>query len=132
MPGVWADHYRQGMDLHVLVTTAGPEQPPPGLPVVVEVRDTSRLDVASTTVSSARSVTGQVADQHTFPEDPLDHQPVASVQLSVPDDVPDPDSLTVWARVAAEDHDHVSAGDWITVQAYPVHSDIVVVDVVPV
>jgi hypothetical protein len=121
------------MDLHVLVTTAGPEQPPPGLPVVVEVRDTSQLDVASTTISSARAVTGEVdTEQARFPEDPLQHQPVASVRVAVPDDVPDPDSLTVWARVAAEGHEHVSTGDWITVQAYPVHSDLVVVDVVPV
>lgn len=110
------------MDVHVLVTTAGPEEPPAGLPVVVEVRDTSQLDVASTTVCSGRAVTGEVAGG----------QGVAEVDLAVPEDGPDRDGLTVWVRVAASDQEHVAAGDWITVQSYPVRSNSVVVEVVPV
>ncbi|WP_109473260.1 hypothetical protein [Ornithinimicrobium cavernae] len=113
------------MDVHVLVTTAGPEQPPAGLPVVVEVRDTSQLDVASTTVSSATTVTGTAEVAAGQPR-------VADVRLNVPDDVPDASSLTVWARVTSEEHEHVAAGDWITVQAYPVQSGNVTVEVVQV
>lgn len=119
------------MQLHVLVTAVGPEQPPSGLPVVVEVRDTSQLDVTSTTVCSARAVTGAVdADHAMIPRETQEHEPVASVWVTVPDDFAHPDSLTVWARVASESHEHVTAGDWITVQAYPVHSEAVAVEIV--
>ena len=121
------------MDLRVLITTAGPETPSPGLPITVEVRDTSHLDVAATTVASAHTRTGEIdAGDATFAEDTLGHQPVATVNVRVPKDLPEHASLTVWARVAAEDTDHVTAGDWITVQSYPVNSGVIVVDVVAV
>lgn len=117
----------------MLITTAGPQTPPPGLPITVEVRDTSRMDVAATTVASGNATTGEIdAGDATFADDPNGHQPIATVHLRVPKDLPEHASLTVWARVAAQDSEHVAAGDWITVQSYPVTSGAVVVDVVPV
>ncbi|MCK0111495.1 hypothetical protein MWU75_05010 [Ornithinimicrobium sp. F0845] len=118
------------MDVNVLVAAAGPDEPPAGTPVVVEIRDTSLLDVASTTVSTARTVTGSGTAPATQGDVP-GRQVIASVDLTVPDDV-DPRGLTVWARVATGDHEHVTAGDWITVQAYPLQSETVLVEVVPV
>lgn len=117
------------MDVRVLVATTGPQQPDAGLPVTVELRDTSQLDVASTTVCSASTVTGQVEDAAAAGQD---HRPVADVVLTVPAEVSDPASLTVWARVARQPAEHVEPGDWITVQAYPVEAETVIVDVVPV
>lgn len=135
------------MDVRVLVTTAGPERPVPGTPAVVEIRDTSVLDVASTTVCSETTISRAPAALEQAPAaleqdgsaeglpprtDGTDQQVVVSVDLSVPDDVPDPTGLTVWARVAQDDHEHVAAGDWITVHACPVESETVVVEVIQV
>jgi len=116
------------MDVHVLVTAAGPDGPEAGTPVVVEIRDTSRMDVASTTVSAARTTVGDVdasvataeTGRHVG-EDVPERLTVAAADLAVPDDA-DLRGLTVWARVATSDHEHITSGDWITVQSYPVQT----------
>lgn len=127
------------MDVRVLVAAAGPDGPPAGAPVVVEVRDTSRMDVASTTVAAGRAVCGDVPADATSADvggllgtDTPGRVVVAVVDLSLPDEAPDLRDLTVWARVATTDQEHVTSGDWITVQSYPVEPGTVVVEVVPI
>lgn len=128
------------MDVRVLVTTTGPEAPQAGTPVVVEIRDTSVLDVASTTVCAQATVSRPAGEAPATDPDVVpppgpavaDHPVVAAVDLIVPERVQGLAGLTVWARVAQDDHAHVAAGDWITVQAYPVESETVVVEVVQV
>lgn len=122
----------------MLVTTADADAPRKGSPLRVEIRDTSKIDVAATTVCSAEGVVGEGVSAAPTESDialvglEAGQVPCADLCLHMPDDVADLDSLTVWAQIAAGEGDHVSAGDWITVQAYPVLEDVVVVEVVQV
>ncbi len=94
--------------VHVAIPPAS-TPPESGLPVQIEVRDTGVQDAAAIRLATASG--------STLPPD------TAGVIASLPVTVSDADltngSLTVFARVATAPTDHVSLGDYITQQSYP-------------
>lgn len=97
------------MQLRVVVTARGPA-PGAGVPLRVEVRDTSVADSGATVVAAATEpVTGP------------DGSALAELTFDLPDDGA-PRDWTVWAHVRAAGEERVTSGDWITVQSYPVQS----------
>lgn len=100
------------------VTSAG-DRPPDGSPVIAEVRDTTVQDVSALTLGRA---TGEVAAG----SGPL----LTTVELEYE---PTGGDLTLWAHVDVDGDGAVSAGDWITMQAFTVRpSDRLRVEVRPV
>ncbi|HSN44377.1 MAG TPA: hypothetical protein VLR88_10010 [Propionibacteriaceae bacterium] len=100
------------MHLTVTVITAD-VRPEEGTPLVVELRDTSLMDVAAVTVCRAESAVKAPWDA---PE------ALCAVNLEAPDDLVAAGALSVFAhvRAAGVDSDGVALGDLITMQAYPV------------
>lgn len=97
----------------VIVPEAGGTPPPVGAPVRVELRDTSLADGPSRLVAAVETTferTGSGVAAH--------------AALDVDDDVFTPRTdVTVWARSPAAgsaDRRRVAAGDWITMESYPV------------
>lgn len=93
--------------------TAGGSGPEPGTPVHVEVRDTSVADAPATVMAAATEAVGHRGDET--------DGALAEVELELPDDGT-PRDWTVWAHVHRTGATGVGAGDWITVQSYPVAS----------
>ena len=102
-----------GMQLLVRVTTPGPV-PEPGAPVQVEVRDTSVADAGAVVVAAATEPVGERLSTAT-------RALLAERTFDLPDDGA-PQDWTVWVHVQATGATGPSAGDWITVQSYPVTS----------
>jgi len=84
------------------------EPPPPGAPVIVQVRDTSVADAAATIVAEARTTVEMAAGQ-----------PLAKVEFELPDDI---EGKTVWALIDVDRDGGVSRGDYITKQSFPLRS----------
>jgi uncharacterized lipoprotein YbaY len=91
----------------VLVDPASGERPPPGSRVHVEVRDTSVADAPARVTAQAD---GDVREGGG-----------ALATLELPDADLGP-GLTVWAHVDVERTGRVSAGDYVTMQSYPLPS----------
>ena len=91
--------------LLVEVVVEGPERPPPGAPLRVEVRDTALADTEAPLVSEQRAaVSGERSGW------------LQNVEL----DVPEEGHLTVFAHVDVDGDGAISAGDFITTRAYSV------------
>ncbi len=98
------------MLLVVEVRLEGDQRPPPGAPVIIEVRDTSVANAASRTLASATGeVHGRLGDW------------LATVELDVPGLA---SQNTVWAHIDVNRDGRVSPGDFITTAAYPVPLDV--------
>lgn len=104
--------YPVDVQLMVVVTTAG-SGPEPGTPVHVEVRDTSVADAPATVVAATTEPVGGAVSET--------GAGLAEVVLDLPDEGA-PQDWTVWAHVQRTGATGVGAGDWITVQSYPVSS----------
>lgn len=106
------------MLLTVAVVCRG-ERPADGTPVVIELRDSSLMDVAAVRVDGVQARVGEpaagVGETVPFAPDPL-----AVAQLEAPDDLVEAHALTVFAHVLAAGTPEVAAGDFLTVQSYPV------------
>jgi hypothetical protein len=89
----------------VNVSIHGPDRPPPGVAVRVEARDTSLQDAAAVIVGRA-----------TASVDPGEPR-LASVEDTID---PMPDMCTAWVHVDVDGDGRVSAGDYITMEAFPV------------
>ncbi|HNV10559.1 MAG TPA: hypothetical protein PKN27_04415 [Propionibacteriaceae bacterium] len=101
--------------MQLTVTVLTHDAPPAeGTPLVVEVRDTSLMDVAAVTVCHAE--TSVVAPSADAPESAA----LGSVIVDAPDDLVAAGALTVFAHVRVAETDFVSVGDFLTVQSYPV------------
>ena len=93
----------------VEIWAEGNQRPPAGVPIRVEVRDTSLIDAPSRTVGAAE---GQVRGQASSWLDTLEVE------------VPSPCShCIIWAHVDVDNDHKVSSGDFVTTVAYPVPSD---------
>ena len=127
--------YACHMELTVRVVTRG-ERPADGTPLVIDVRDTSLMDVAATSVSNRVTTVGTTPDatetdgslgRDDVPQGtgqgPDADAPLAVVRLEVPDDLVSAQALTVFVHVETTGAREVSAGDLLTVQSYPVHAD---------
>ena len=90
----------------VEISIEGEERPPEGAPVHVEVRDTTYVD----------TIAPLVAETSGAVESGLGTR-LGAVQLDVPADAPS--ELTIFAHVDVDGDGGVSAGDFITTQAYP-------------
>jgi hypothetical protein len=88
------------------VVTEGPERPPEGAPIVVQVLDTTYADAPARVVheASSRVAPGEAALLH-------------SVELPVA--APTPGRWTVRAHVDVDGDGAVSPGDFVTTAAYP-------------
>ena len=90
----------------VAISIEGEERPPPGARLRVEVRDTTYADTLAPLVAET---SGEVES---------DRSPrLGTVQLEVRDDAPS--ELTIFAHVDVDGDGAISAGDFITTQAYP-------------
>jgi uncharacterized lipoprotein YbaY len=93
------------MRVVIELSADGPERPPAGASVHVELRDTSYADAPAVTLASASGEATEAGE------------PLASVALEV-DEVPD--GTTVWAHVDVDGDGRVSPGDYITMASWPV------------
>lgn len=100
------------MQLTVTVITAD-VRPAEGTPLFVEVRDTSRMDVAAVTISRAEASVAPALDPH---------EALCSVDVDAPDVLVAAGALSLFVHVRASglDADGVCLGDLITMQHYPV------------
>ncbi len=112
--------YRAVMDLDVTVVTSDLPGPPPGTPVVVELRDTSLADAPSVTVASVTVATGAAAateaaaatgTTESAGDDSTPAAQLATVRLRAPDDLVTAGVLTVFARVSLSREGRASSGD---------------------
>lgn len=94
------------MRVVVEISVEGAERPPDGVPVHVEVRDTTYVDTIAPLVAET---TGTVESNS--------GARLGSVQLDVAPDAPQ--ELTVFAHVDVDGDGSVSAGDFITTMSYP-------------
>lgn len=92
------------MHVVVEVISGGLDRPPSGAQVIVQVRDTSRMDTRADIISEQRSTTGTNRDR------------IALVEFEVPDGTA---NATVWALVDVDGDGQVSRGDYLTVQSFP-------------
>jgi hypothetical protein len=109
------------MQLLVSITARGIE-PEPGVPVHVEVRDTSIADAGSVIVASATGevATGPPRSAGAHASRGFDERvPLAQLLLDLPDEG-SPQDWSVWAHVQTAGGGGLQRGDWITVQSYPV------------
>lgn len=91
-------------------------RPPPGTPVLIELRDTSLADAPSRVLAAAEGVLETVGDRL-----------LASAVLDVDGSVFTPQAeLTLWARCRVSGAARVSSGDWITMESVPVRRDAIV------
>jgi hypothetical protein len=94
--------------MHVIVEIANddPERPPVGASILVEARDTTYEDAPAEVVGSAlgevREALGELLDTVEFS---LERRP---------------DSCVVWVHVDVDGDGRISAGDYITMVAYPI------------
>lgn len=103
--GATVVQYDDPVKVIVEVSVSGPERPPAGAPITVEVRDTSLADAPSETLSAARGVVRESG-------------PLAVVELEVAD-LPT-HGATVWAHVDVDEDGRVSRGDYLTTASHPV------------
>lgn len=112
--------------MHITVTVVtGTEPPAAGTPVVIEVRDTSLMDVRSVTVDSIRTQVGASTQ-----EDGSDPDALAVAEFEVPQELVVAGSLTVFAHVEVSGTSDLVPGDLLTVQSYPVTASELTVEVV--
>ena len=90
------------MTLYLTVNSSEPL--PAGTPLRVEVRDTSQADAAAVIVASRTTTVPASAEPITV-----------SIALERV-----PDGSTVWAHADVDGDGRVSAGDFITMESYPV------------
>jgi uncharacterized lipoprotein YbaY len=90
------------MTLYLTVNSSEPL--PPGTPLRVEIRDTSQADAAAVIVASQTTRVPASGDAITV-----------SIALERV-----PDGSTVWAHADLDGDGRVSAGDFITMESYPV------------
>ncbi|HYH92499.1 MAG TPA: hypothetical protein VD763_05010 [Candidatus Saccharimonadales bacterium] len=94
------------MHVIVAVTTRDGDRPPPGVPMRVEIRDTSLADAPSVTVamveSTVRGVQGAWLDTV---EVSFDH---------------DPSQCSIYVHLDVDGDGRVSIGDYVTMASYPV------------
>jgi hypothetical protein len=90
----------------VEISTDEAERPPEGVPVRVEVRDTTFIDEAAPLVAES---SGSV--------EPEGGTRLGAVQLEVPPGAPS--ELTVFAHVDVDGDGAISAGDFITTESFP-------------
>lgn len=124
------------MQLTVTVVTPA-ERPADGTPVVIDVRDTSRMDVAATSVNRVVTSVGALppepdAGPEAAPERDDIPEALTIAELEVPDDLVDAGALTVFVHVEAAGSEQITAGDLLTVQSFPVvtGADELVVEVI--
>lgn len=97
------------MLLHVDIVVDGPQPPPVGAPVRVQVRDTSLADVEAPLIAETTSA---VAGE---PSRPL------VTTVDVPESTLDPRRrLSLFVHVDIDGDGALSSGDFITTQSYPV------------
>ena len=95
------------MKLHLVIASHSGEPLPAGRPLVVEVRDIEYEDAPAHVLERLRT---------TIPDN------ATSVDVTI--DVATPTrSAIVWAHVDADADGRVSAGDYITVESYPLPAD---------
>lgn len=82
-------------------------RPPAGASVLVEVRDTSLQDVSSVTLGRGRGTVAGAAGN------------LATIEV---DYEPTPGALTAWAHVDVDGDGRVSAGDWVSMESFPVRA----------
>ncbi|MEK6373087.1 MAG: hypothetical protein AABO58_10360 [Acidobacteriota bacterium] len=97
------------MQLTVEVVATG-DGPAAGSPVIVQIRDAALQDAAATTVAEART-RSRAARQG---------EPLARVELSYTQAGEHP---FVWVHVDVDNSGDVSAGDYLTMQSYPVRGE---------
>lgn len=99
----------------MVVPDAAGKPPLVGAPVRVELRDTSLADAPSRLVAAADTVFERTGSGV-----------AARATLEVDDDVFTPTTdVTVWARspgAGSGDKRRVAAGDWVTMESYPVRA----------
>jgi uncharacterized lipoprotein YbaY len=93
----------------VRVDPGSPARPPTGADVLVELRDTSRVDAPSTTVASTHGVLPSGDDAALEVTFDVDHGSLAPGT-----------ALTVFAQSTADRSGRREKGDWITMESYPV------------
>ncbi len=93
------------MNVLVEIESEGAEHPPRGTPIHVEVRDVGLQDARATVVGSADTTVGSTG------------RLLAKLAVRV---TTLPRHTTIWAHVDVDRDGHVSAGDYITVQSFPV------------
>lgn len=94
------------MRIIVRVSVSGSERPAAGLPVRVEVRDTTFEDAPAPTIASA---TGRVRDDSRGILERLELDVEAL-----------PDSAIVWVHIDVDGDGRLSIGDFVTTVSYPV------------
>ena len=97
------------MELSIVVEVDDPVPPPAGSPIRAEVRDVSYEDSAAIVLASVDGVVerGQ----------PGVRSIVANLMLALDSA---PTMATLWVHVDADRDGHVSPGDFVTMQSYPV------------
>ncbi len=114
--------YGGDMLLSVQVQPADRDAPAPadGTPVHVEIRDVSLADAPASVLAAGDGVTSGAPGWS------------ADVAVDLPASLPVGGSIAVWARVAASGAESTSAGDWITMQSFPLQQGVTAVTVRPV
>jgi uncharacterized lipoprotein YbaY len=96
--------------LVVEVVAEGPDRPPAGAPVRVEVRDTTLADTEAPLVAEQRAVVA--GEQSSW---------LQNVEIEIRDESIDPRGrLTAFAHVDVDGDGALSAGDFITTRSFPV------------
>lgn len=97
------------MNVLVEVIADGPERPPRGAPISVEIRDTGLADAPSVLVGRAEGLVRK---------DEGDSLDTVEVQVTTL-----PRHATAWAHVDLDGDGRVGRGDFITMQSFPVPAE---------
>lgn len=97
------------MKLTIEVVAAG-DRLSAGSPVVVQIRDAGLQDAGAVTVAEARTRSRECPAGEPFASATIDVKEKSS-------------HLIVWVHVDVDDSGDVSAGDYITMQSYPVRGE---------